>query len=162
MNEKENPVIVFDKYEIAPGAYGKLEFEIDKTGNMAERTGYTDNFMVPEEEITAFAGKVKEAVADRDMDALASLAPILCMWDLRTAAFRRGHRKNWLPWEQTAYSHRNWRRQWRRREMKRFHPAWPDSSLKKTEPRTLYSGYPRECWPLKELIIDGLILTNHT
>ena len=32
MNEKENPVIVFDKYEIAPGAYGKLEFEIDKTG----------------------------------------------------------------------------------------------------------------------------------
>ena len=74
MNEKENPVIVFDKYEIAPGAYGKLEFEIDKTGNMAEKTGYTDNFMVPEEEITAFAGKVKEAVADRDMDALASLA----------------------------------------------------------------------------------------
>lgn len=74
MNEKENPIIVFDKYEIAPGAYGKLEFEIDKTGNMAERTGYTDNFMVPEEEITAFAGKVKEAVADRDMDALASLA----------------------------------------------------------------------------------------
>ena len=74
MNEKENPVIVFDKYEIAPGAYGKLEFEIDKTGNMAERTGYTDNFMVPEEEITAFARKVKEAVADRDMDALASLA----------------------------------------------------------------------------------------
>ena len=74
MNEKENPVIVFDKYEIAPGAYGKLEFEIDKTGNMAERTGYTDNFMVPEEERTAFAGKVKEAVADRDMDALASLA----------------------------------------------------------------------------------------
>ena len=74
MNEKENPVIVFDKYEIAPGAYGKLEFEIDKTGNIAEKTGYTDNFMVPEEEITAFAGKVKEAVADRDMDALASLA----------------------------------------------------------------------------------------
>ena len=74
MNEKENPVIVFDKYEIATGAYGKLEFEIDKTGNMAEKTGYTDNFMVPEEEITAFAGKVKEAVADRDMDALASLA----------------------------------------------------------------------------------------
>ena len=74
MNEKENPVIVFDKYEIAPGAYGKLEFEIDKTGNMAEKTGYTDNFMVPEEEIAAFAGKVKEAVADRDMDALASLA----------------------------------------------------------------------------------------
>ena len=74
MNEKENPVIVFDKYEIAPGAYGKLEFEIDKTGNMAEKSGYTDNFMVPEEEITAFSGKVKEAVADRDMDALASLA----------------------------------------------------------------------------------------
>ena len=38
---------------------------------MAEKPGYTDNFMVPEEEITAFAGKVKEAVADRDMDALA-------------------------------------------------------------------------------------------
>ena len=74
INEKDDLVIVFYKYEIAPGAYGKLEFEIDKTGNMAEKTGYTDNFMVPEEEITAFAGKVKEAVADRDMDALASLA----------------------------------------------------------------------------------------
>lgn len=29
MNEAGNPVIVFEKYEIAPGAYGELEFEIE-------------------------------------------------------------------------------------------------------------------------------------
>lgn len=30
MNEAGNPVIVFDKYEIAPGAYGEIEFEIKR------------------------------------------------------------------------------------------------------------------------------------
>lgn len=30
MNEAGNPVVVFDKYEIAPGAYGEIEFEIVK------------------------------------------------------------------------------------------------------------------------------------
>lgn len=30
MNEKGNPVIVFDKYEIAPGSAGEIEFEIPK------------------------------------------------------------------------------------------------------------------------------------
>lgn len=74
MNENGNPVIVFDKYEIAPGAYGKLEFEIGRTGEGINKTAYTDNFMVPEEAATAFAKKVKAAVADRDMDALSSLA----------------------------------------------------------------------------------------
>ncbi|WP_320972878.1 RsiV family protein [Enterocloster bolteae] len=74
MNENGNPVIVFDKYEIAPGAYGKLEFEIGRTGEGINKTAYTDNFMVPEEAVTAFAKKVKAAVADRDMDALSSLA----------------------------------------------------------------------------------------
>jgi hypothetical protein len=74
MNENGNPVIVFDKYEIAPGAYGKLEFEIGRTGEGINKTAYTDNFMVPEEAVTAFAEKVKAAVADRDMDALSSLA----------------------------------------------------------------------------------------
>lgn len=39
MNENGNPVIVFDKYEIAPGAYGKLEFEIDHTGNAFTQHG---------------------------------------------------------------------------------------------------------------------------
>lgn len=29
MNEAGNPVIVFQKYEIAPGAYGQLEFEVE-------------------------------------------------------------------------------------------------------------------------------------
>ncbi len=29
INEAGNPVIVFEKYEIAPGAYGEIEFEID-------------------------------------------------------------------------------------------------------------------------------------
>lgn len=35
VNEKGNPVIVFDKYEIAPGAYGAMEFEIGDTPGMA-------------------------------------------------------------------------------------------------------------------------------
>ena len=74
MNENGNPVIVFDKYEIAPGAYGKLEFEIGRPGEGINKTAYTDNYMVPEEAVTAFAKKEKAAVADRDMDALASLA----------------------------------------------------------------------------------------
>lgn len=30
VNEKGNPVIVFDKYEIAPGAYGTMEFEVER------------------------------------------------------------------------------------------------------------------------------------
>ena len=30
INENGNPVVVFDKYEIAPGAYGEQEFEIVK------------------------------------------------------------------------------------------------------------------------------------
>lgn len=32
MNEKGNPVIIFDKYEIAPGSAGEIEFEIPKMG----------------------------------------------------------------------------------------------------------------------------------
>ena len=30
MNEAGNPVVVFDKYEIAPGSAGKVEFEIER------------------------------------------------------------------------------------------------------------------------------------
>lgn len=30
MNEAGNPVIVFDKYEIAPGSAGAVEFEIER------------------------------------------------------------------------------------------------------------------------------------
>jgi len=30
INENGNPVIVFEKYEIAPGAAGAVEFEIQK------------------------------------------------------------------------------------------------------------------------------------
>ena len=30
LNEAGNPVIVFDKYEIAPGAYGAMEFEVER------------------------------------------------------------------------------------------------------------------------------------
>jgi len=30
MNEAGNPVIVFEKYEIAPGAAGQQEFQIEK------------------------------------------------------------------------------------------------------------------------------------
>ena len=128
---------------------------------MAERTGYTDNFMVPEEEITAFAGKVKEAVADRDMDALASLPPILCMWDLRTAAFRRGHRKNWLLGNR-PHIHTGIGGGSGGGGDETLSPSMAGFVLKKDGTPNIVFGYPRECWPLKELIIDGLILTNHT
>ena len=30
INEKGNPVVVFEKYEIAPGALGRPEFEIER------------------------------------------------------------------------------------------------------------------------------------
>ena len=30
MNEAGNPVVVFDKYEIAPGSSGEIEFEIER------------------------------------------------------------------------------------------------------------------------------------
>lgn len=94
INENGNPVIVFDKYEIAPGAAGEIEFEIPLNKSLAESSGesaaetetpetaesetvtemYEDNFAVPAEATADFAKKIKAAVADKNLEALADLA----------------------------------------------------------------------------------------
>ncbi len=87
INEKGNPVIVFEKYAIAPGAMGEPEFVIgeeDLGGNSVSseeelsRDGEVqderlDNFDVDGKEILAFAEAVKEAVAAKDLEKLADL-----------------------------------------------------------------------------------------
>lgn len=94
INEKNRPVIVFGKYEIAPGSSGEIEFEIaaeteeaekaaveegketEETGaeNAAQTSGgYEDNFAVDGRAAEEFAGKVKAAAADKDLEALADL-----------------------------------------------------------------------------------------
>ena len=77
LNQKGNPVVVFAKYEIAPGAFGPIEFEITDQQSIPEEdvneTYYTDNFSVDKEAVTVFAGKIKEAVAEQDLEALADL-----------------------------------------------------------------------------------------
>ena len=87
INEKGNPVVVFEKYEIAPGALGRPEFEIERhaeeekapmetaakesmTEEQAE-SGGLDNFSVDQSEAEAFAGKIQKAVAEQDLEALA-------------------------------------------------------------------------------------------
>ena len=95
INESGNPVVVFGKYEIAPGSAGEVEFEIG--GNLTEGEKviqepsqeepkpekqetaesvieYEDNFAVDSEAAAAFGKKVKEAVAEQDIGALADLA----------------------------------------------------------------------------------------
>ena len=87
--------MVFEKNEKAHGSAGEVEFEIG--GNLtegekviqepsqeepkpekqetAERViEYEDNFAVDSEAATAFGKKVKEAVAEQDIDTLADLA----------------------------------------------------------------------------------------
>lgn len=93
MNEAGNPVIVFEKYEIAPGSAGEVEFEIggdaakeqavtekpvqeeQKEQESLETTvQYEDNFAVDSEAAAAFGRRVKEAVAEQNLNALAELA----------------------------------------------------------------------------------------
>jgi len=90
LNQEGNPVIVFAKYEIAPGAYGSMEFEITSRQGSADEPAssgkdsaavdnsaenyYTDNFAVDQETVKAFAAKIKQAVAEQDLEALADLA----------------------------------------------------------------------------------------
>ncbi len=76
INAAGNPVIVFDKYEIAPGSYGEIEFEIvqDASETAPETQEYEDNFSVDNAAVTAFAKQIKEATANQDLDALADLA----------------------------------------------------------------------------------------
>lgn len=72
INEAGNPVIVFDKYEIAPGAAGVIEFEIPVNGGVEET--YADNFAVPTEAVADFAQEVKAVTAEKNLEALADLA----------------------------------------------------------------------------------------
>lgn len=91
INENNRPVIVFGKYEIAPGSSGEIEFEITgetgldsdsavekETADETEKTaqtskGYEDNFAVGSEAAKEFAEKIKRAAAQKDLEALAEL-----------------------------------------------------------------------------------------
>lgn len=85
INKNNRPVIVFGKYEIAPGASGEIEFEIAETeaaekaeteaaGKPAQTSErYEDNFAVDSKAAKEFAEKIKEAVAQKDLEALAEL-----------------------------------------------------------------------------------------
>ena len=95
INESGNPVVVFGKYEIAPGSAGEVEFEIESNMTVGENAiqessqeepkpekqetaermiEYEDNFAVDSEAAAAFGKKVKEAEAEQDIDTLADLA----------------------------------------------------------------------------------------
>lgn len=84
VNEKGNPVIVFEKYAIAPGAMGEVEFEIDLRQEGVEKESQEpvkaqetdddlDNFDADMEEVSAFAALIKEAVAEKSLEKLADL-----------------------------------------------------------------------------------------
>lgn len=75
INKDGNPVIVFEKYSIAPGSMGNVEFEIteETAGNDSAVSGGIENFDVSKEKVTDFAKKIQKAVAAQDMEALAEL-----------------------------------------------------------------------------------------
>lgn len=85
INKNNHPVIVFEKYEIAPGSSGEIEFEIGENiivneveEEAAEKNnqitvGYKDNFAVDSKAAKEFAEKVKVAVKNKDLEALAAL-----------------------------------------------------------------------------------------
>lgn len=87
INERNRPVIVFGKYEIAPGSSGEIEFEIEEirhdsavdrtetndADEAAQPQMYEDNFAVDSKAARAFARRVQEATAQKDLEALAEL-----------------------------------------------------------------------------------------
>lgn len=89
INENNRPVIVFERYTIAPGSSGEIEFEIEENGqdssapekaeaeavNETVQTPeeYEDNFAVDSKAAKEFAEKIKEAAAQKDLEALAEL-----------------------------------------------------------------------------------------
>lgn len=96
INGNNHPVIVFEKYEIAPGSSGEIEFEItggnetdtaveteeadtaEKPTQAAEKPvqtaeEYEDNFAVDGKAAKAFAEKIMDAAANKDLEALAEL-----------------------------------------------------------------------------------------
>lgn len=94
INQNGNPVVVFGRYEIAPGSAGQIEFEItDGTEEKKEQeetqeateettqditqetdTQYEDNFSVDSSAVADFANEIKNVVAAQDLSALADLA----------------------------------------------------------------------------------------
>lgn len=94
INQNGNPVVVFGRYEIAPGSAGQIEFEItDRTEEKKEQeetqeateettqditqetdTQYEDNFSVDSSAVADFANEIKNVVAAQDLSALADLA----------------------------------------------------------------------------------------
>ena len=73
INQNNRPVIVFEKYEIAPGSSGEIEFEITLEETAQTSEVYEDNFAVDSKAAKEFAEKVKEAAAQKDLEALAEL-----------------------------------------------------------------------------------------
>lgn len=85
INKNNHPVIVFEKYEIAPGSSGEIAFEIIKTNDteileigtndetVQITEGYEDNFAVDSKTAKEFAKKVKDVTAKKDLEGLASL-----------------------------------------------------------------------------------------
>lgn len=73
ISENNRPVIVFEKYEIAPGSSGEIEFEITLEETAQTSEVYEDNFAVDSKAAKEFAKKVKEAAAQKDLEALAEL-----------------------------------------------------------------------------------------
>lgn len=75
INKEGNPVIVFEKYSIAPGSMGNVEFEITEEAaeNDSAVSGGIENFDVSKEKVTDFAKKIQKAVASQNMEALAEL-----------------------------------------------------------------------------------------
>lgn len=93
VNEQGLPVVVFDKYEVAPGAVGMPEFVIDPAGDLSNaQAGTTEQQTKPIEQIDpagkvdaddgvesdadrycGFAEKIREAFLAEDMEAAADL-----------------------------------------------------------------------------------------
>lgn len=88
INERNRPVIVFGKYEIAPGSSGEIAFEIEESSHdsVAEKAEtndadeaaqapqmYEDNFAVDSKAAMAFAREIQAAAAQKDLEALAEL-----------------------------------------------------------------------------------------
>lgn len=79
INEDNHPVIVFEKYEIAPGSSGEIEFEIG--GEAKEQADHTvqkteifeDNFSVPNETVKEYAEKIKKVVEQKNFEAFADM-----------------------------------------------------------------------------------------
>lgn len=83
VNEAGIPVIVFDKYEVAPGAMGRVEFPIALSGqspnateqNTADGAGVqlSDGSTDVSDEYRAFAEQIQDAFENEDLEALAKL-----------------------------------------------------------------------------------------